>query len=73
MEVLLVEGAILVLMSLFLTELTVADVLRLFGLILHVGMNRTIANIAFCPIDTFMIGVCYCKSYLDSLVFLLFR
>ena len=71
-KVLIVEGAVLVLMSIPLTELIVADVLRWLGFILLVGMNRTVVEVASCPMDKFMSGVCHFESYINRVVFLLF-
>ena len=50
-QVLLVEGAILLLMSILLTELTIANILGWLGFILLVGMNRTVADVASCLMD----------------------
>ena len=48
---LLVEGAVVLLMSVLFTELTVADILEWLGFIVLVGINRTVADVASCSLD----------------------
>ena len=72
MKVLLVEGAVVLLMSVLFTELTVADILGWLGFILLVGMNRTVADVASCPMDKSVSGLRHFESCVNSVVFLLF-
>ena len=59
-------------MSVLLTELTVADILRWLGFILLISMNRTVADVASCPIDKSVSRVCYFESCVLSVILLLF-